>query len=86
MKAALDRARELQRGGMPCWDARCQASREMGCSVGDINRAYSQEREKLRKAKEDFEREQFESRKNKPKPFEQSDQQMEIFNMFRWFA
>ena len=48
---ALSRARELQRLGMPCFSARCQAAHELGCSVGDVNTVYAQERKGVFAAK-----------------------------------
>ena len=80
---ALTRARELQNTGMPCFQARCQAANELGCSVGDINKAYAREGVKLRAAKEQHDREVFEAKHGKHVP-QKPSQQIEMFAMFNY--
>ncbi len=80
---ALARARELQDTGMPCFQARCQAANELGCSVGDVNTAYAREGIKLRAAKEQHDKEVFEAKRGKPVP-QKPSQQIEMFAMFNY--
>ena len=82
MKTALSRARELQDAGMPCWNARCQASREFNCSVGDINRAYKDECTTLRAAKEKHDTDESLKKYGDQKKLRTPPPQLELFGRF----